>query len=132
VKYFGIDSNLNAVSYCIRKYGPFFSTGAVENIPFKNKSQYMVTSKDVLEHLPDFKQGLEEIFRVANKWVILNFFHGLSDGDAKIVPHPDGYYLNTYSREEVTNFCVAQGAIGIEEHNIPSLAGNETILVCEV
>lgn len=41
-----------------------FLIGDSENLPFENNSFDLVVSSHVLEHLPDFDRGLEEIMRV--------------------------------------------------------------------
>lgn len=42
-----------------------------ENLPFKNENFDLVVSSHVLEHLPDFDQGLRELMRVTKKRTVV-------------------------------------------------------------
>lgn len=47
-----------------------FKTADLENLPFPDNSFDVVVCSHVLEHIPDFDKGLQEIFRVAKKKVV--------------------------------------------------------------
>ncbi len=47
-----------------------FQTADLENLPFPDNSFDVVVCSHVLEHIPDFDKGLQEIFRVARKRVV--------------------------------------------------------------
>lgn len=48
-----------------------WQVGDLEKLPFADESFEVVVSNHVLEHLPDFDQGLAEVLRVAQKKVII-------------------------------------------------------------
>ena len=48
-----------------------FLVGDVEHLPFPDSSFDLVVSSHVLEHLPDFDQGLREVMRVTKKRAII-------------------------------------------------------------
>ncbi len=48
-----------------------FLIGDAEHLPFLDNSFDLVVSSHVLEHLPDFDQGLKEVMRVAKKRAII-------------------------------------------------------------
>ncbi len=48
-----------------------FQEGDAEHVPFADRSFDTVVSSHVLEHLPDFDKGLQELCRVARKRVIV-------------------------------------------------------------
>jgi len=48
-----------------------FQVGDAENLPFDTNSFDCVVSNHVLEHLPDFDKGLQEIYRVTKKHAII-------------------------------------------------------------
>jgi SAM-dependent methyltransferase len=47
-----------------------FQVADLENLPFPDNSFDVVVCSHVLEHIPDFDKGLQEIFRVAKKRVV--------------------------------------------------------------
>jgi len=47
-----------------------FQTADLEKLPFPDNSFDVVVCSHVLEHIPDFDKGLQEIFRVAKKRVV--------------------------------------------------------------
>lgn len=49
----------------------FFQQGDAENLPFPDNSFDLVISSQVLEHLPNFRKGLDEIYRVTKKRAII-------------------------------------------------------------
>jgi len=48
-----------------------YLVGDAEALPFENNSFDCVVSNHVLEHLPDFKKGLHEIYRVTNDRAVI-------------------------------------------------------------
>lgn len=50
---------------------PAFDTGDSANLPFADNSFDIVVSNHVLEHLPDFSQGVREIKRVTRKTAVI-------------------------------------------------------------
>jgi len=65
----GLDSSKAALKYVkVEKYNV-----SISKLPFENKSFDLVTSLEILEHLPqeDFGRGILEIQRVAKKYIII-------------------------------------------------------------
>lgn len=56
----------------------------VQKLPFDNESFEVVLALEVLEHVPDYKVALDEIFRVSNKYVIISVPLGLIRGSGHI------------------------------------------------
>lgn len=43
----------------------------IRNLPFKDNEIEQITAMEILEHIPDWKKGLEELIRVASKRIII-------------------------------------------------------------
>ena len=65
----GLDSSDMALKYVKSEK----IKGSITNLPFEDESFDLVTSLEVLEHLPqeDFKQGISELHRVSKKYIII-------------------------------------------------------------
>lgn len=65
----GLDSSEEALKYVQTEK----VKGSIVNLPFDDASFDLVTSLEVLEHLPetDFKSGVYELQRVSNKYIII-------------------------------------------------------------
>lgn len=69
---FGIDSSQTAIQYAIKKYPDFhFQIAQAERLPFKDNFFDLVTCLEVLEHVKNPRQVLEEIKRVLKRKGIL-------------------------------------------------------------
>jgi len=68
-KIVGADFSKEALKYVkVEKY-----KASISDLPFKNESFDLVTSLEVLEHLPqeDFKRGISELQRVSKKYILI-------------------------------------------------------------
>lgn len=87
--------------------------GAIEALPCADKSVDFVYCRHVLEHCPDFKKPLEEMFRVALRATAIVLFRHKETGTDEInYGTYDGLetvYHNTYSRGNITGFAKALG-----------------------
>lgn len=63
--------NIKAAKKYAGKIRASFLTGDVENLPFDDDSFDLVVSSHVLEHIPDFNQGLREVMRVTKKRAVI-------------------------------------------------------------
>lgn len=63
--------NIEAAKKYAGKVRVSFLTGDVENLPFNDNSFDIVVSSHVLEHIPDFNQGLREVMRVTKKRAVI-------------------------------------------------------------
>ena len=70
-KIFGVDFNPDAISYAKNTdsgtKGLNYKVGDAERIQFRNNFFDIVIGLDVLDHVPDYKKCLNEIYRVLNK-----------------------------------------------------------------
>ncbi|MEQ1849561.1 MAG: class I SAM-dependent methyltransferase [Candidatus Peribacteraceae bacterium] len=85
-----------------------FLTADIESMPFPNKSFDYVVSSHVLEHVPDFEKGAQELARIARKEVIIAIPTCLSLGAAALLGR-DRYWV--LSRRSLT--AVPHGIIRI-------------------
>ena len=100
----------------------------------EDKSWDVAFAKGVLDYLPSFKIGLEEMCRVARKMVIVWFWHGTITGESihkRMILgntlYPD--YHNRYSREDILK-AVPQGwTVEAFVTEIPDLKSGSTYLV---
>jgi 2-polyprenyl-3-methyl-5-hydroxy-6-metoxy-1,4-benzoquinol methylase len=70
---YGIDSSFFAIQVAKKIHSRFtFIQGDVLNLPFKDSSFKLVICLEVLEHLEEPEQGLKEILRVSEKFMLLS------------------------------------------------------------
>ncbi|MCC6952621.1 MAG: class I SAM-dependent methyltransferase [Deltaproteobacteria bacterium] len=111
-QYVGADSNPLALSHALENLTgrpASFLLSDLAAIPFPDKSFDVVFSKDVIEHAPTFEPILSELCRLTRGVLVLSMFIRMREGDDEIRPHPDGYYLNRYSRPRLLSFVKARG-----------------------
>jgi len=58
----------------------------------------------VLEHLPTYKDALNEMIRVASKYVVHIFFIKPTDSEKIVYDEPNNLYHNRYVKEEIEDF----------------------------
>ncbi|MEX2401388.1 MAG: class I SAM-dependent methyltransferase [Rhodothermales bacterium] len=73
----GIDVSEKAIEYAKSHFGDRarFRPGSVYKLPFSDKSFDTVLCSEVLEHLEDPNRAIEELKRVARKYVIISVPH---------------------------------------------------------
>lgn len=102
-EYHGIDSNPHAVAKAHELGHPV----DIGNIRFLSDTLWgfdAIVVKDVIEHLESY-QPLQNIFRLAERFVILAVYLPFHDEPDSIQRHPDGYYINTYNRQGVIDLA---------------------------
>ncbi len=113
-RYVGVDSNNKAIQYAEYNLSEFDKANLfvsdLNMLDFPDKHFDLVLVKDVIEHQRDHKSLLSELTRVTKKYLLLSLFIKLSStGKDKIKLHPDGYYLNKYSKEFLFKFLFQKG-----------------------
>ncbi len=101
--YLGIDTNIHAIQIA-RKRGLYAGIGNLCYLPYSDRFFDCVVVKDVIEHLENI-EPLREAFRVAAEYAILSTYLPWHDAPSRIVQHPDGYYTNTYNRQDVIDLA---------------------------
>ena len=70
----------------------------------------MIYARHILEHLSYYEKAISELIRIAQKEVIIVFFHAVKGiirkGEDIIKITRDGYYSNTYDIEKLENFVL--------------------------
>lgn len=61
---YGVDFSQEAVDFCKSRGIVNVQKSGIESMPFESNSADLVLALDVLEHIPDDKKGLNEIYRV--------------------------------------------------------------------
>lgn len=94
--YTGIDITPKMTELCQENFPEAtWITGDLRDMPFEDQQFDTVICRAVLEHLPDYKEAIDELKRVGKRVIIL-LFHPL--GRAKKVELGDGVYNNTYDK----------------------------------
>ena len=106
VDYTGIDATPKMIDYARRMFPDGkFKLGDITNIDEADNSFDVVLARHIFEHLPHYKEGMKECFRVARRAVIVNFFIELNNtGRDIITTRGKHYYNNCYSRKLLENF----------------------------
>lgn len=99
--YIGVDTNINALS---RTGMLLAAEGDLRQLGFLNEMFQCSIVKDVIEHL-ESPEPLREAFRVASEYTIIATYLPWHDAPSEIVQHPDGYYTNTYNRQEIIDLA---------------------------
>lgn len=65
---YGIDISKEAINYAKRKYqGPKYICSPAENLPFPDEFFDAITAFEVIEHIKNYEQALNEIYRVLKR-----------------------------------------------------------------
>lgn len=99
--YVVVDSNPHAVAWC-HQNGFEAEVGDANNLEgFRKNQKSAVVLMAVLDHLPDFRPGLREAFRVARDVVVVDWWKN-PPGDVEVIrPDPRGFYENTYAHDDI-------------------------------
>lgn len=102
-KYLGIDSctHLKEVN---ESKGISFLSAPVEKTGLKKNSYELSYSRHVLEHLPSFEDALNEMIRVASKYVVHIFFMKPGEEYVESYWENDNLFHNTYAVSDIENF----------------------------
>ena len=86
----------------VRGYTRDCVLGALPRLPFRNNSYDMVSSIQVLEHLPNPHDCVKELCRVARKLVVAQVPNGL-----KAVSRADPTHVNHFTLEQLRNLRIS-------------------------
>lgn len=114
VNYYGIDVTAKFVHAAHNVHSvPNVAVGDVLHLPFNTDSFDVVYCKDLLEHLPPetWKTAVAELFRVADKMVMLVFFRAPTNDMADF---KQGETIGFYSREQN---CVVEFGFWYNRYN---------------
>lgn len=130
--YVGVDNNRKALHYARQNVGSHRAhcvQAVITELPCTERVFDYALSKDVIEHLEDYRACVGELCRVSARFLVLSFFIKPKPRPAKIRQHRHGYYLNRYDRRELFAFIGAQGFVFSQ-----SLfeEGDEEVLVWEL
>jgi ubiquinone/menaquinone biosynthesis C-methylase UbiE len=130
VDYLGVDITPKLVARAKHFSIPVVE-GNIENLPFEDSRFEFAYARHILEHLPSYKRGLQELIRVASKEAYIVFF---IKPDPELLEHKINLtvnngcelYHNIYSKKQIEQFLLSQDKVSNfiwEEANI-----NEVIL----
>lgn len=117
IKYRGVDITPFLVEENKRK-GRDCVLGNIENIPEEDNSWEVVYGRHIIEHLEYYEKAIEEMCRVASKYVVIVHFLPLVDKEVikKTVREDGQFHENLYGKEEFIAFCRKLGeVVRIEE-----------------
>lgn len=99
--YKGIYSGLDTNEYAI-ELGTALGFTNLHHGDFRTEQGHCdcIVMKDVIEHLESM-EPLREIFKAVERYFILALYLPLTYAPTEIIRHPDGYYTNTYNRQEM-------------------------------
>ncbi|MCY9694372.1 class I SAM-dependent methyltransferase [Paenibacillus alginolyticus] len=108
IDYTGVDITPQMIEHCQRLY-PYgkFVLADIYSLPFANNNFELVYCKDVLNHLEEWEKGFEELYRVSNKYILVNFFYGLGSTTMKEKQDHGTHVNNWYDWNEVMTKLVA-------------------------
>lgn len=115
IDYIGLDATLELIKTAQKKYPETnFLLGDIEVLPFLDNSFDIIFTRHTLEHLPDYKKAISELYRVAKHIVIIDFFKAptAEPDDIKIhyfkIPgekfHWISLYQNHYNKNRLLNY----------------------------
>jgi len=111
IQYTGIDITPQVIEYCKQTFPEGdFRVGDIFKLPFPDKSFDIVLCRDVLEHFPppwesgyNWRAALKELSRVANKFLVLNFYLGFHrENKPRVRKREDGFYEVKLSKNQFT------------------------------
>ena len=111
-RYVGVDSNRKALQFArenVTTHRAAWVEARLEALPWPGGAFDITLSKDVIEHLADFRPSLAELCRVTAEYLILSFFIKPTPRRARLRRHRRGYFLNRYDRRELLAFVESQG-----------------------
>jgi len=105
---FSVDQKSNSL-----RISTNFANGDIFNLPLKNNFADIVMCNNVFLHLPSIKKALNELWRVAKKYVIVRTLIGNTSFRIKHILQPESYsedgepisyyYFNIYSHEYIAS-----------------------------
>lgn len=105
IDYSAIEITPKLVQYN-RAKGISIKQASIENIPYENESFELCYGRYILEHLDTYKRALKEMFRVAEKAVVITFFKRPMAKEIIEYMPKEKLYHNVYSKPEMENFIM--------------------------
>ena len=112
IKYRGVDITPFLVEENKRK-GRDCVLGNIEDIPEENNSWEVVYGRHIIEHLEYYEKAIEEMCRVASKYVVIVHFLPLVEQEAikKTVLEDGEFHENLYEKKKLLKFCEQFGEV---------------------
>lgn len=119
IEYRGIDIVRKFVEACHQLFpenAHQFMHGSIRELGFDNASFDTVFCRSVIEHLPPYEvyASIYQMCRVASKQVILDFYRPPWDKPTKLFQAPEGFWANTYNKQEIEGYLLIAGATKID------------------
>lgn len=128
IDYTGIDITPQMVEHCSSTYpNGRFLQGDITRLPFENATFPFVYCKDVLNHLDDWEAGFSELYRVSQRFVLVNFFYGLGSTTFNQKEVLDGYMNNFFDWNALMTKLYAYQPVSITIY--PRLCHYEEVLI---
>lgn len=109
LRYVGIDITPNFIDACRKKHPDAgFMVGRIQEIPFPDGSFELVSSRCVLEHLPDPVPAIMEMARASSKAVVIVWFRWPGKVERNRYKEA-GYWENDYSRDRMLDVASSAG-----------------------
>lgn len=121
INYIGIDLDSEAIEMAKDVWkddkNVKFSVGNASGLDLEDKSIDVVCCYNLLLHLPDYKEPVQELFRVSKKYIIIrslfdekNFINKFNAAEDYREVYKEGvFYYNTYARKNVEEFVKSFG-----------------------
>ncbi len=118
INYTGLDRSKYMLQVAQQKHPAHtFIHGDIHALPFEDQSFDTVLLKHILEHVPDYKQPIQEALRVAQRYVLINFFQPTTPLPFDIhFWSRQGYWQNWYSKSKLHNYLHLLPIKNIELH----------------
>jgi ubiquinone/menaquinone biosynthesis C-methylase UbiE len=134
IRYTGVDYTEQMIEHCRASFpkGTFLQ-GNIFDLPFQDGEFSLVYCKDVLNHLDNWAAAFQELVRVSNRYVLVNFFDGLGATTKSIRTECEGGYIDHfYDWNEVMTTLTALRPASMTIHTVvcpPN--GEETMILFE-
>ncbi|OPH48672.1 hypothetical protein BC351_09480 [Paenibacillus ferrarius] len=114
IDYTGVDITPQMIEHCQRLYPHGkFQLADIYSLPFADNTFELVYCKDVLNHLDTWEKGFEELHRVSQKYILVNFFYGLGATTVKEKQDHGTHINNWYDWNEVMTTLVASRPLSL-------------------
>ncbi len=107
----GVDLSREAIAYAQEHFGELarFRTGSLYKLPFSDNSFDTVLCSEVLEHLDDTRRAVNELKRVARRYVLITvprepYFKWLNDMGRRLGVSPDPGHVNFWTKKTFQDF----------------------------
>lgn len=113
--YVGIDVTSNFIAICRKRYPDGeFMVGRIQEVPHPDASFELVSSKCVLEHLPNPVPAIREMARTSARVVVIVWFKWPGEFEKRRYKKA-GYWENNYSRDRMLDVASSVGLKLVDE-----------------